>query len=142
VTGRPAPGQGETGSATVEFVLVAVLTVTIFLAVLQVGLAVHVRNTLVAAAAEGARYGASAGRTPSDAARQTSAVITTSLPAAYAEQVSAGYETVEGVPTVVVRVRAPLPVLGLAGPGGDLVVAAHALAEVAPVAAAPAAVAP
>ncbi len=119
----------EAGSATVEFVLVSVLTVAVFLAVLQVGLAVHVRNTLVAAAAEGARYGASSGRTPADAAQQTRAAIATSLAPAYADQVSADLEDVDGVPTVVVRVRAPLPVLGLAGPSDDLVVDAHALAE-------------
>ena len=46
--------------------------------------------------------------------------------------IAAGYETVEGLPTVVVRVRAPLPLLGLLGPGGDLVVRGHALAEVMP----------
>ena len=39
----------DVGSATVEFVLVAVLTLAIFLSVVQVGVAVHVRTTLVAA---------------------------------------------------------------------------------------------
>jgi len=119
----------DVGSATVEFVLVAVLTLAIFLSVVQVGVAVHVRTTLVAAAAEGARYGAASGRSPDDGAARTADIITTSLSATYARQVSAGYETVEGVPTVVVRVKAPLPVLGLVGPTADLVVEAHALAE-------------
>ena len=119
----------DAGSATVEFVLVSVLTLAIFLSVLQVGVAVHVRTTLVAAAAEGARFGAASGRSPDDAVARTADVITTSLSPTYARQVTAGYERVEGVPTVVVRVTAPLPVLGLAGPTDDLVVEAHALAE-------------
>jgi len=119
----------DAGSATVEFVLVAVLTLALFMSVLQVGVAVHVRTTLVAAAAEGARFGAASGRSPDDAAARTADVITTALSSTYASSVSADYETVEGVPTVVVRVTAPLPVLGLAGPTGDLVVEAHALAE-------------
>src|SRR5699024_8700584 len=46
----------ERGSAVVEFVLVSVLVVTLLLGVLQLTLALHVRNTVVDAAGEGARY--------------------------------------------------------------------------------------
>src|SRR5690606_41219162 len=52
---------GEDGTAVVEFVLVSVLVVTVLLGVLQLTLALHVRNTVVDAAGEGARYGALAG---------------------------------------------------------------------------------
>ena len=124
--------RAETGSAVVEFALVSALLSALLLAVLQVGVAVHVRNTLVAAAAEGARYGADADRTPADGAERTHDLVAASLPAAYAGHVTAGYETVGGLATVVVRVQAPLPLLGLAGPGGDLVVEGHALAELPP----------
>ena len=123
---------GEGGSAVVEFTLVASLLAVLFLAVLQVGVALHVRNTLVAAAAEGARYGADADRTPSDGAQRTRELVATSLSDAYTRDVSAGYETVDGIETVVVQVRAPLPLLGLVGPGGELVVRGHALAETPP----------
>jgi Flp pilus assembly protein TadG len=37
---------GERGSAVVEFVLVSVLLTAMFLAVLQIGLALHVRTVL------------------------------------------------------------------------------------------------
>jgi Flp pilus assembly protein TadG len=121
--------SGEAGSAVVEFALVSVLLVALFLAVLQVGVALHVRNTLVAAAAEGARYGADADRSPADGAQRTRDVIASSLPASFAQDVTAGYADVGGLATVVVQVRAPLPLFGMAGPSSDLVVQGHALAE-------------
>lgn len=119
----------DEGSAVVEFALVSAMVTALFLTVLQVGLALHVRNTLVAAAAEGARYGAAADRTPADGAQRTRDVVTTSLSAAYAGDIRAGYVDQGGVSTVEVEVRAPLPLLGLVGPGGELVVTGHALAE-------------
>ena len=92
----------------------------------------YVRSTLVAAAAEGARYGADADRTPADGVRRTQDLLAQSLSPSYARDVTADYAVVDGLPTVVVRVRAPLPLLGLVGPGGDLVVEGHALAELPP----------
>jgi Flp pilus assembly protein TadG len=124
--------RADRGSAVVEFALVSSLLVVLFLAVLQVGVALHVRNTLVAAAAEGARYAAAADRSPVDGASRTREVIGASLPGSYAADVTSGYQRVGGLDTVVVQVRAPLPLFGLFGPVGDLVVRAHALAEVLP----------
>ena len=49
-----APGAGERGSAVAEFVLVSALVLALFLGVVQVALAQHVRTLLVDAAAEGA----------------------------------------------------------------------------------------
>lgn len=48
----------ERGAAVVEYVLVSVLLIVVFLAVAQVALVVHTRNVLVADAAEGARTAA------------------------------------------------------------------------------------
>ena len=128
----PSPAADDTGSAVVEFALVSALLAVLFLAVLQVGVALYVRNTLVAAAAEGARYGADADRTPADGVQRTRELVAQSLSPSYAQDVTADYEVIGGLATVVVRVRAPLPLLGLVGPGGDLVVEGHALAELAP----------
>ena len=50
--------KGDRGSAVVEFALVTPLLLLVALAVLQITLALHVRSTLTAAAAEGARAGA------------------------------------------------------------------------------------
>ena len=52
---RLDPAYDDGGSAVVDFTLVGILLTFLFLALLQLGLALHVRNTLVASAAEGAR---------------------------------------------------------------------------------------
>lgn len=128
---RPAvPGTGdETGSAVVDFVLVGVLLTFLFLAILQLALALHVRNTLIASAAEGARYAANADRSPDEGVALTRAVIREALADSFAEDVTAGFETVAGVPTVYVEVHATLPVVGLLGPARALVVRGHAVEE-------------
>lgn len=127
---EPAPADG--GSAVVDFVLVSVLLLTVFLGVVQLGLALHVRTTLVAAAAEGARYAANADRDPAEGAERTRELIRESFGDALAPQVDAGFEQVAGSPTVVVEVRARLPLVGLLGPGSSLVVRGHAWDEGAP----------
>jgi len=121
--------KDDRGSAVVEFVLVSVLVVIVVLALLQVAIALYVRNTLMAAAAEGARFGAAYGRTPDDAALHTQRLIETTLPPEYADGVAAGTENVAGVPTVVVEVRAALPVLAWFGPDDGIRVRAHAMRE-------------
>lgn len=52
--------SGESGAAIVDFVLVSVLVLALFLVVLQVGIVLHVRNVLVSSAQEGARHAANA----------------------------------------------------------------------------------
>jgi Flp pilus assembly protein TadG len=117
------------GSAVVDFTLVGILLTFLFLALLQLGLALYVRNTLVASAAEGARYGANADRTPSDGAVVTRQLIRGSLADSFADDVTSGTETVDGVLTVVVRVTARLPVFGLLGPPRAISVRGHAFEE-------------
>ena len=56
----------DSGAAVVEFVLVGVLVVTLFLGVMQVGLTLHLRNVVVASLAEGAREAANADRDCAD----------------------------------------------------------------------------
>lgn len=124
---RRTPDQR--GSAVVEFVLVGVLLTVLFLALLQLGLALHVRNTLNASAAEGARYAANADRGPADGAAVTRRLIRESLADSFAGGVSSGHDSVDGVPTVYVQVEARLPVVGLLGPSRTLVVRGHALDE-------------
>lgn len=99
-----------------------------FVGVMQLALALHVRNTLVDSAGEGARHGALVGRGPEDAVERTRALIASALADDLAQDVSASTETLGGVETVVVTVRAPLPVLGLVGPR-TLQVEGHAVDE-------------
>jgi len=53
-----AADDRERGAAVVEYVLVSVLLIVVFLAVAQIALLIHTRNVLVADAAEGARAAA------------------------------------------------------------------------------------
>ena len=123
-------GRGDDrGSAVVEFTLVGVLLTVLFLALLQLGLALHVRNTLAASAAEGARVAANADRTPADGEATTRRLIRDSLADSFAAGVTSGFETVDGVPTVFVQVDATLPMVGLLGPPRGIRVRGHALEE-------------
>lgn len=127
---RVAPGaDGERGSAVVDFTLVSVLVLVLFLGVVQVALAVHVRATLIDCAAEGARVAGRADRGPADGVARTRELVTASLSSRYAQEVSARQTVVDGLPVVEVTVSAPLPVVGLLGPSGAVTVDGHALEE-------------
>ncbi|MBX7445467.1 MULTISPECIES: TadE family protein [unclassified Arthrobacter] len=117
---------GERGSAVVDFVLVGGLLTMFFLAVIQLTLVLHVRNTLIDAAASGARYGTLADRDASDALERTRSLIGTALTSSFAEDVSTSETDMQGMRVLEVTVRAPLPVIGLIGPRGVLEVTGHA----------------
>ncbi len=112
-----------------EFSLVSALLVGLFLAVLQVALLVHVRNTLVACAAEGARYAANADRGLADGEARAEALIRQSLSDRFAGGVSARRVVRDGVPQVEVEVTATLPVFGYLGIDRGLTVTGHAVDE-------------
>ena len=101
----------------------------LFVAVLQLAIVLHVRNTLVDAAGEGARYGALAGHQPADGAQRSRDLIAQSVSSRYAQGVSAGRTTLDGLEVVEVEVEAPLPLVGLVGAAGTLTVRGHALVE-------------
>jgi Flp pilus assembly protein TadG len=129
---RPDRAGAERGAAVVDFVLVVVVVVPLFLGILQVALVLHVRNTLTAAASEGARYGATADRSPAAGAARTRQQITGALAARFARDVRARTATVNGAPGVEVDVDATVPPLGVWGPGVPLHVSGHAISEQAP----------
>ena len=119
----------ERGAAVVDFVLVVVVLVPLFLAIMQVALVLHVRNSLVAAASEGARYAATVDRGPEDGAQRTRQLIESSLADRLADDVTAAQTQVDGYPGVVVNVNAKVPTLGLWGPAITLHVSGHAVEE-------------
>jgi Flp pilus assembly protein TadG len=121
--------RGERGSAVVDFVLVLVVLVPIFLGVLQVALVLLVRNTLASAASEGARYAATLDRGPADGASRTRRQIDGAISGRFAQDVSARPATVEGAPGVEVVVHATVPALGIGGPGISFTVTGHAVEE-------------
>jgi hypothetical protein len=113
----------------VDFVLVGSLLVFLFLALLQLALALHVRNVLIDSAVLGARFGALSDTDPEAGAERTRSLIAEELSPGYAGQVSARIVELDGVTTVEVEVRAPVPVVGLIGVGRGFTVTGHALAE-------------
>lgn len=123
----------ERGSAVVDFALVGALVTLLFVAVVQVALVVHVRTTLVDCAAEGARWGARAGRTPDDAAARARDLVGAELSRSYAARLRDGVRSRRvdraGVRVVEVTIRAPLPLVALLGPAGALTVSGHAFDE-------------
>jgi Flp pilus assembly protein TadG len=121
--------RNERGSAVVDFVLVMIILIPLFLGILQVALVLHVRNTLTAAASDGARYGATRGHSPSDAIERTRQQIAGALSGRFTQEVTADVEEVAGTPMVVVRAEADVPALGVWGPGLHLEVAGHAVQE-------------
>lgn len=121
--------RDERGSAPVEFVLVGVLLTFLTLAVLQLALALHIRNTVLDAAAEGARFGALADNTPADAVPRTVELITTAIGPDYARDVEVREDSWMGAPAVIVTVHTTLPLLGLLGADRALEVEGHAARE-------------
>jgi hypothetical protein len=116
----------------VDFVLVMLVLLPMFVAILQLGLALYVRNTLAACAQEGARYGADADfvRQGGDvmaarAADRAASCINGSISSAFSRNVIASSPLLADggggqVAVVEVRVASPLPVLGLFGLGDQV----------------------
>ena len=124
---RSADAAGsERGSAVVDFVLVGGLLTMFFLAIIQLALVLHIRNTLIDAAASGARYGTLADRSAEDARRRTGELIGTALSMDFAQDIRTREVTFHGLRTLEVTVKAPMPVIGLIGPRDMLEVKGHA----------------
>ncbi len=121
--------RSDDGSAVVEFTFVAVLLTALTLSVLQLGLALHVRNTVIDAAAEGARFAALADNGPADGVARTKELITVAIGGDFARDVTAESGSFLGHPSVDVRVVTRLPLLGLVGVESALEVSGHAAVE-------------
>lgn len=105
--------------------MVSLLVITLICGVLQLALAVHVRNTLIDAASEGARYGALADNVPADGALRTAELIRAALGSDYANSITA---VMDGA-NVRVDVTARVPLFGLFGFDRGVQVSGHALRE-------------
>ena len=121
--------RGSRGAAVVDFVLVLVVLVPVFLGILQLALVLLVRNTLAAAASEGARYAATQGHGPADGVARTRAQIDGAVSGRFARDIDVRRVLVDGAPGVAVTVHATVPALGLGGPGVTLSVTGHAVEE-------------
>lgn len=116
----------------VDFVLVLVVLLPLFFGLIQVGLVLHVRNTLTSAASEGARYAATVDRPLEAGVARTRLQVTDVVAGRFARNVTATSVRVGGAPAVRVDVVAEVPPLGLWGPAVRLEVSGHAVEEVVP----------
>ncbi|RHA39539.1 TadE family protein [Cellulomonas rhizosphaerae] len=114
----------------VDFALIGALVTVLFVAIVQLTLVLHVRNTLIDSASEGARYGALAGNDTGDAVARTRLLVDSALSSRFADDVSARRVERDGLALVEVDVTAPLPVIGFVGAVGSMTVHGHALAEI------------
>lgn len=119
----------DDGSSPVEFVLVGTLLTLLTLAVLQIGVAVYVRNVIHDAAVEGAYHGALADVTPAEGAARAASLIATAVGDSLDAQVSAASVDGSDGPEVEVTVIATLPLVGLLGIPAAMEVTAHAPRE-------------
>lgn len=119
----------ERGSAVAEFAMVGALLTILTLAVMQLALALHVRNTALDAASEGARFAALADGGLADGVARTTDLITTAIGPGFAADVSASFDDYRGIPAATITVRTPLPVIGLIGFEGAMEVTGHAAIE-------------
>ena len=119
----------ERGAAVVDFVLVLVVLVPLVLGILQVALVMQVRNTLAAAASEGARVAATADRGPADGVATTREQIDDAIASRYADDVTVRPVSMDGAPGVEITVRARVPALGIGGPAIEVEVTGRAVEE-------------
>ncbi|WP_062076691.1 TadE/TadG family type IV pilus assembly protein [Demequina globuliformis] len=110
-----------------EFLGVAIIVILVALALIQLVLALHVRNTLASSAYEGATHAALADRGLGDGEARAIDLAAESM-SALAVSATARAITVGGQDAVEVSVATTLPLVGLWGPTG-LEVTARALEE-------------
>lgn len=121
--------EDEGGASPVEFVLVGTLLTILTLGVLQLGLAIYVRNVVHDAAVEGAYHAALADTSLADGARRTAEIVSRTVGSEYASDVAVEATAELGHPSVLVTVRCPFPLIGLLGMPRILEVSAHAPLE-------------
>lgn len=125
---RPASSAtSQRGSAVAEFVMVATLLIVVGLSIVQLALALHVRNTLIDAATNGARYGALANRSVEDGRQRTAMLISQSLNSGFAQDISASTSMVGDHELVEITVRTRVPLIGLLPNGWQLEVSGQAV---------------
>lgn len=113
----------------VDFVLVLVLFVPVVLGLVQVGLVLHVRNTLTAAASEGARLAATLDGTTGEGVARARAQIAEAGGGRFVTSVTPRRVLIDGAPAVEIVIHAEVPALGLGGPAVSFDVTGRAVVE-------------
>lgn len=119
----------ERGSAPVEFVLVGLLLTVLTLGVVQLGLAMYVRNVVHDAAVEGAHIAGLADVPAAAGADRTREIIAGAVGSGFVHEVSVDSAMLAGQQVVSVTVTATLPLVGVFGIEGGMEVTGHAPLE-------------
>ncbi len=119
----------DRGSAIVDFVLILLVLLPLVIAIAQLAIVLHTRNTLASAASEGARYAAVAGSSPEAGRAKTNELIDGALSAKFKRVVSVHPDVVGGAAGIKVVVESDVLILGIGGPGMHLVVSGRAISE-------------
>lgn len=113
----------------VDFVLILVVLVPIFLGILQLALVLHVRNTGAAAAAEGARAAAAQGARPEDGVARARDQLAGVVADRFVRGTRMQAVQVEGMPAYRLVIDMTVPALGLGGPSVSFSVSGNAVLE-------------
>ncbi len=119
----------ERGSSAVEFVLVGTLLTVLTVLVLQIGVALYVRNIVHDAAMEGAQRAALADAAGDEAERVVRETAALSVGPGAVQSVSTRRTDRLGGPAVEVTVGATLPLIGVLGVPDAMEVTAYAPIE-------------
>lgn len=112
-----------------DFVLVMILLLPLFLGVLQVALVLHVRNTVASAAAEGARYAATWEATERDGLAKARDHYSGVVSSALVGDPRIERVEINGAPAYRVLIEVRVPTLGLGGPAVEFQVSGSAIIE-------------
>ena len=121
--------RDERGAAVVDFVLVLVLLMPLFLGILQVALVLHVRNTVQSAAAEGARAAAAWGGTPADGVATARSHWRGAVRDEFVRDAEVEVVRLAGAPAYRLHLDVAVPALGLGGPAVAFRVSGSAVIE-------------
>ena len=122
--------RDDRGAAVVEFVGVLGLLLLLFLAVFQLGIVLHIRNVMTAAAAEGARYAANADRSEADGEQRAREAVASGLSGQLARAMTVAAAPDPTDPGVVeVTISGPVPLFVPALHPLRITVHGHALEE-------------
>ncbi|WP_435299621.1 TadE/TadG family type IV pilus assembly protein [Timonella sp. A28] len=119
-------GNQETGSATVGFLFTALLSVTVFLGLLQTAVVLHTRATLIDIAGEAARVAGRHGASAQDGTKRAHELLHTVPGDAH---VHVEHLTVGTGSIVRVTISSDFPILGGFGINEGLTVSGHGVVE-------------
>lgn len=123
--------ENDSGSATVGYVLVAIMVLFLVGALLQVTIALHIRNLAIDAALQGAQYAARDNVTISEGVKRTERILRADLGGKHIQRIRGWnqHDAATGRQIVNVEVTYTWPLFGPYGLPGKAKAIGHAIEE-------------